>query len=377
MKGRNLFKALITSTLFLVYFGNMGSSQDLENVPKDRQVVVNATTPRGHWDGWGMSSPPPKEGEEDWAAFPPDQGFVVVEYPADREEPRRFSGKVIGPASMKGVEVGLVSLVGTHWINPETYQWEPVNADGSFEILDGPKYPNARKALVVRGPETPWTFLNYNFAPNEGGEDIVLPADEPKKIRVTASGLGGENQDWVGVEPFHGTRQRGPDEEPLRRQRFGWHTSQDAKHLDLVLPAKPVALFVHRKGFASHYAKIDPREGEHFHFILKPSGKLKITVVDEQGQPVEGAEVRWINPAAPLSIGKGVTDENGVLIPAKLVPGTFNVSVGGFNERVEIDSKEMTEITLVKDKNAGFSSKDAFEAKTGLQIKIETEFRVK
>jgi hypothetical protein len=204
----------------------------------------------------------------------------------------------------------------------------------------------------------------------------VLPADEPKKIRVTASGLDGENQDWVGVEPFHVVRQRGPDEEPLRRQRFGWHTSQDAKHLDLVLPNKPVALFVHRKGFASHYAKIDPREGEHFHFILKPSGKLKVTVVDEDGQPVEGAEVRWMNPAAPLSIGKGVTDEKGELMPAKLVPGTFNISVGGFNRQVEIDAKEMTEITLVKDKNAKFSSKDAFEAKAGVRITIETEITV-
>ncbi len=91
----------------------------------------------------------------------PDEQFSLVQ---NSKAPRTFSGKVVIDGPLTGVEVGLVSLVGVHWVNPDAYQWQAVNPDGTFSLTDA-HYPTAPKALVVRGPPDAVDFFALQLRP--------------------------------------------------------------------------------------------------------------------------------------------------------------------------------------------------------------------
>jgi len=188
----------------------------LEAAEKDNSLIYRADTPKGVWNGWGFASPPSPNSVKEPAPAP--EQFDIFQNEAG--EPRTFSGKIVGVESMQGVEIGLISMVGIYWNVKDAYQWEPVAADGSFSITDA-RYNNAGKILVMRGPNTAWTFLRYNFKPEESGRNIVLHAAPSKKVRLTASGEDMKNLTKVWVEGFDAQTQYDDKGNGLRRQHHG------------------------------------------------------------------------------------------------------------------------------------------------------------
>ena len=314
-------------------------------------LVYRADTPQGQWNGWGHSSP--VKADADKTPAPGPEQFTVVE--ATPNVRRTFSGKGAGLSSLDGVEVGLVSLVGVHWVNKEAYQWEKVAADGTFSITDT-HYTDAGKAIVLRGPDTAWTFLRYDFKPNEGGKDIVLNATCSKKITLTASGPDMKDFTKVQVEVFDAYAPSDDHGKSLRRQRHGAFESGDQSSMDVPLPNGEVALFVHHKGCAGFYQIIDTRKADHFHFVLNTAGQLRILALDANGNPKSGVVANWINPAAPLSISNNTTKDNGESLAENLVPGTFHLNVNGFGSyTIDIQGGNVTKVLLQDGKDPEIS----------------------
>jgi len=301
-------------------------------------MVIPAQTTDVPWNGWGFSSPtdsPPKP-------LPPES-FSVIKGAAS---PRVFSGRVAYSDTCSGLEVGLVSLVGVHWVNPQAYQWEPVKPDGSFSIIDQ-RYQVAAKAVVVRGPKIAWTFLRYNFAPNERGSNIVLHPVESRQIVLSVSGADNRDLPGSSFEIFPAHADYDDAGHSLRRQRLGQFKSEGKDSVAVVVPAGEVAVFAHHDGYAGYYQVIDTRKADHFRFVLNPAGRMKITVLNRDGTPKAGAQIHWQNVAAPLSISQSVTNPSGVLDQGNLTPGTFDLAVEGFQGRqVQIAGGKETAITL-------------------------------
>src|SRR5688572_23813812 len=83
---------------------------------EESTLVYRAKAPTQNWNGWGLSSPPASSDSSDALAGPlAPERFNLVESAGSK--PRIFSGQVEGLQSFEGVEVGLVSLVGVHWVN--------------------------------------------------------------------------------------------------------------------------------------------------------------------------------------------------------------------------------------------------------------------
>ena len=317
-----------------------GHAADPSPNDKAKTIIYRAETPNKVWDGWGNASPPDPHPEK--AGPAPFEQFEVI----DRKgaELRTFAGKVVVDGPTDGVQIGLVSLVGIHWNLADAYQWEPVSADGTFCITDK-NYPDASKALVVRGPNTAWTFLHYNFTPKQAGRDIVLTADPSKHVRLTASGADMADLDKVGYEPFHAVTQLDAQGNALRRQRYDYLKSGDEKYVDTVLPVGQIAIFVHRSGYADFYQVVDTTKADHIHFVLRKAGRMKITVLDADGNPKANVPVNWVNPAAPLSLWAAKTNEAGLVAPDHLVPGTFELNVQGFpHSQVDVQENKVTEL---------------------------------
>jgi hypothetical protein len=231
-------------------------------------------------------------------------------------------------------------------VNPDVYQWQAVHPGGTFSITDT-HYLNAPKALVLRGPNTPWTFLRYNFAPTESGENIILHGDAARKIVLSVSGADQHDLSQSSFELFPAHAQYDDFGQVLRRQRLGDIESGDKTTADVVAPTGEVAVFAHRDGYASYYQVIDTRQADHFRFVLQRPGRMKITVLDRNGNPKSGIRVDWVNPAAPLSLSGTSTDGNGVIVQPNLTPGTFDVSVTGIGGRkVKIEENQLTEVVV-------------------------------
>lgn len=290
-----------------------------------RTMVIEAKATDQPWGGWGYSSP-----VQDSPAVAPEPEEFSLE--TNSPSPRVFSGKVESSGSMEGFEIGLVSLVGVHWVNPGAYQWQPVERDGTFSLTDS-HYLEAPKAIVVRGPGIPWTFLRYNFGPDESATDIVLRPAPARTIRLTVGGPDGKDLPHASFELFPAHAEYDDQGRALRRQRLGEFSGGEATFVQIAAPAGEVAVFAHHAGYAGYYHVIDTRQADRFHFVLQQAGSMKISVVDGNGQPKAGIPVRWINPAAPLSISGSATNAQGSLSQGDLTPGTFVLNVAGFAPR--------------------------------------------
>jgi hypothetical protein len=311
----------------------MGTQSLPPDAEEGNTLIYRAEIPHGEWAGWNFNPPPHRP-------VPKPEQFELVN--SDGKNPRTFSGKVVGLESMDGVAVGLESLVGIPWIHEDEYQWEKVAPDGSFSLTDA-RFTHADKAIAMRGPQTAWTFLRFNFAPNHGAKNIVLQATPSKEVKITASGPDMENLSDVMVEVFDAYSQVDDRGNWLNRQRLGTFESQDEKSLNALVPVGEVALFVHREGWAGFYQIIDTRKADHFHFVMMPGGELNIRALDQNGMPMSGLSVNWKNPAAPLSYWEFKTDENGEFHGHDLVPGTFEINIPGFGARtVEVPQGYVT-----------------------------------
>jgi beta-lactamase regulating signal transducer with metallopeptidase domain len=303
-----------------------------------RTMVIEAKVADQPWNGWGFSPPADESatvsGVEEFSLAP------------DAPVPRTFSGRVVADGSLAGVEVGLVSLVGVHWVNPAAYQWQAVRPDGTFSITDE-RYLDAPKALTVRGPNLPWTFLRYNFSSRQSATGIVLRAAPARTIQLSASGPDGRDLTGSSFELFPAHAEYDDQGRVLRRQRLGEFESGAATSARVVAPEGEVAVFAHCAGYASYYQVIDTRHAEQFRFVLQAAGGMRISVVDQDGRPERGVSVRWVNPAAPLSISGSATDDSGRLRQGGLTPGNFVLNVTGFAPReVTISANQETEINF-------------------------------
>lgn len=327
---------------FLFLFAGLSLVFACQRVSKEDEntVIYHAETREKSWDGWGLSGPP-SEPEENGGRE------QMTLHESDGHSPRVFSGRVVGRENFDGLEVGLVSLVGVHWVNPEAYQWTPVAPDGTFSLTDA-NYQDAGKALVVRGPDTPWTFFRFNFDPRQSATDIQIRPEVGKKVTLTISGENMRPQPDLGFEVFPATTQRGDDGQPLRRQRLGQFKSGKKRQVDCVLPLHPVSILIGGKGFSRFYQTIDPREADHFHFVLQRGATMKVVLRNQDGTPRPGVRIRWVNPAAPLSISGGVTNEKGIMVRDGLAPGTFQVNAPGFPpQEVELRAGQETGLNLI------------------------------
>jgi len=317
-------------------------SHAADPAPNDKKstIIYRAAKPGQVWEGWNDDSHAITHPEKTPAAF---EQFEVVDQVG--AAPRTFSGKVVVDGPMTGVEVGLVSLVNIHWNVPDAYQWEPVAADGFFNLTDK-NHLDASKALALRGPNTAWCFLHYNFSPQQGAKDIVLTAVPSKKVRLTASAADMVDLDKVAFEPFDAGNVTDAEGRGLYLQQYGYLKTGDQKYLDVMLPVGEIAIYVHRGGFADYYQIVDTTKANHIHFVLRKAGRMKITVLDADGKPKPNWAVNWNNPEAYLSFWEVKTNAAGVTTPDHLVPGTFDVTVSGFEKnKVEVKEDMVTEIT--------------------------------
>ena len=314
--------------------------------PPHTSIIYRAEIPQEEWAGWKFNPQPNRPAPK------PEQLEIVN---SDGKSPRTFSGRIAGLESMDGVEVGLVSLVGIPWTRKDTYQWEKVAPDGSFSISDA-RYIHADKAIAMRGPNTAWTFLRFNFAPNHGARNIVLNAAPSRKVTITASGPDMKDLANVWIEVFDAYSQVDDRGNELNREWGGTYYGGNATSLNVMLPVGEVALFIHHDGWAGFYQIVDTRKADHFHFVLMPGAEIEIKTVDADGKPRSGVSANWRNPAAPLSYWEVKTNGNGEFVGENLVLGTFKINVSGYGSYdMEVQPGAVTNVLFQEGKAPVFS----------------------
>jgi hypothetical protein len=322
---------------FLLLAGVVATARAADTSTDGQTVVYRAAISHKEWPGWKFNPDPKATPRE-------PQHFHIIN--SDGTSARTFAGKIAGLASMDGVEVGLVSLIGIPWTNEDNYQWEKVAPDGTFSITDA-RHLDADKAIAVRGPQTAWTFLPFNFNGKHSSRDLVLNAALGRTVTVTASGPDMKDLDHVWIELFDAYSQVDDHGNELNREWLGSYESEDQKTLSAVLPPGEVALFVHHDGYAGFYQIVDPRKADHFHFVLMPGGGLEVETLDRDGKPKSGVSGNWRNSAAPLSYWEVHTNEKGDFLGKNLTPGTFQINVQGFAPcSAEVRPNSLTKVVL-------------------------------
>ena len=299
-----------------------------------------AAIQRSAWAGWAKSD----QSVPGWGNRPPEPGTVTV-VPFEKGQERTFSGRVDGLDSMMGAEVGVVSLTYIYWNKKDAYHWAPVEADGTFSIIED-KYPSENKAVILRAPGHPWTFLSYIFKGNEGGKDIVLHAEAGKAVRVTVEVAGVQSRDF-GVEFFALNKSWMHENNPLGYQwaSRNWTPEDSDGNLTLYFPLHPIAVYVSADGGANDWEIVDAREADHFHFVLLPSAYFNLTVVKD-GEAVKGTAVLMGNDSAALSLRGGETDGAGKWTAGGLVGGRWWLKIGKKTAEFDLGVKQTMNATF-------------------------------
>jgi hypothetical protein len=235
-----------------------------------------------------------------------------------------FSGKLICVNPADGAELGIVSMVGVHWLRNENYEWTGLGADGSFKVT-AERNPMAKHAIAVKATGHPWTFLRAEFAPNESAKDIELVVPEPKTVRITAESSDGQPVPWFKIEIFNAFKMIDDHSKELGRQRYGYVMARGGELItDL---AEPVGILISGGGVAPAYEILDPAEADEFHFIMLRESMLTGTVT-RAGKPVAGERIVIVNEAAPLSATAKKTDNAGRFTATNRTPGETTIYVG-------------------------------------------------
>ena len=259
-----------------------------------------------------------------------------------------FAGRVEGLANPANAEVGVVYLRGTHWLSTDNYQWQPVNADGTFTIT-AEKYPRARRALAVRSKGHSTTFLRAEFGANESARDIRLRMKPVRPITVVAKDSRGRPVSSLRVEVFepsigYGEPRTDDQGRDLVAQQLEVRVDP-GNELTVAVPLEPVSLFIGGTGVASHLHTVDPRLSDRFEFQLLAATRIE-GMVTRAGTPVAGARVMLNNDTEPLSYVARKTDAKGYFRLTNGVPGTYTIAVGGKTFRVPLAERKPRYVTL-------------------------------
>lgn len=292
------------------------------------------------WNGWAKDG----KSRPGWGNVPPEPGTVTI-VNAEPKAPRTFAGRVEGLDSYEGAEVGIVTLSYIYWIRQkETFRWQPVNADGTFNMTDE-RSPEENKAVFLRAPGRPWTHFSYVFKAPEGGKDIVLRAEPGKRVRITADIAGKPVTDF-GIERFVLNAAWKHDNNPAGYQWSSqtWTKKDSNGVLMLDLPLKPIGLYLFAQGAACEWQVVDAREFDNLHFSLMPEGRLTLTVVKD-GQPQPKTPTSAINETAAFSLRGGQSNAAGVWELGGMAPGMWELTIAKQGAKLDIAPGETVTAT--------------------------------
>jgi hypothetical protein len=292
--------------------------------PSTRIKTIEVEIPTQVWPGWerGTIDEDPnaattKVDQEQYTSFPTPAG-----------QPPTFSGKVVGLDSFNDVEVAVITVVPREYFSHNAYVTALVRADGSFS-LRSQDHLDLAKTICVRAPGRPWTYLRHDFPPGQSGRDIVLRADEGKKVTVSARRQGGPEKSFVTVEAFDGYQRRDNEGKAVQSAYYGGHDSSDGTSW-VMLPLRPMALRIRADGSANSFVMVDPREVDQLIVILPSEARVHARII-KSGQNFKFHTVWFFNPAARLSWGGVETNEEGVFELRGLMPGEYIFIVDGQN----------------------------------------------
>lgn len=238
-----------------------------------------------------------------------------------------FSGIVEGVIDPARAEVGIIYLRGTQWTSFNNYQWEPVNADGTFAIA-ADRFPESRKTIAVRAQDQSITFLRAEFDANESANEIVVKMKQVRQIEITAKNSKGRAVRAFKVEIFDdsvaGKRHTDDEGRPLRSQRLDAPVAAGGAVRTFV-PMERISVLLSGTGIAPFFQTIDPRVSDRFEFTVLSSTRLEGRLTNG-GEPVAGEKLMLNNDAVPLSYTARTTDADGRFTLVEGIPGTYNIA---------------------------------------------------
>jgi hypothetical protein len=305
---------------------------------EEKIKIIQVTVATDTSKGWGLDEPLP----DDLKAQQVPEKFTRV--PISTTQPQTFSGKVMDVKPEQKVEVGVVSLIGSHWLNNGNYEWFPVNASRVFSVVSK-NHPEANKTLLVRAEGNPWTFLRAKFDPGEGAKDIELHVKPTVKAVITMEDSEGNPIASFRGEVFNAYAMTDNHGNVLAMQRFGHPQSKNGA-MPLDLPPEPVSILLEAgPTVAQYYAFIDPREANHFHFKMLAASRIK-GIVTRDGKPATDLPVYSSNDAAPLSASHRRTDATGHFDFPGRRPGTYRFKAGSYQTNVDLKPGETVDLKI-------------------------------
>ena len=256
----------------------------------------------------------------------PAESFTRYATPAGSSA--TFSGRVEGVIDPAAAEVGIIALRGVQWTSNANYQWEPLNADGTFTIAAA-AFPEASRALAVRSKGQSVTFVRATFEPGDSARDVVIHMKQTRPISIIATDSAGTPVNSFKVEIFDGSA----DGEFLLDDQGNRLSTQrlDAPLtsrglIEVNVPLEPLCVMVSGTGIAPFFQKIDPRTDDKFSFHLLKATPIAVTITDG-GKPVANERVMLNNPAVHFSYTARKTDAAGHFVLPAGIPGTYRIAL--------------------------------------------------
>lgn len=272
---------------------------------------------------------------------------IFTRFATPEGESATFSGHVEGLLDPQNAEVGIVYLRGTQWTSFNNYQWEPVNADGTF-IITADRFPEARRALAVRSEEQSVTFLRAEFEANESASDIVVRMKPVREIQIVLKDSRGKPVPAFKAEIFDasadGARNVDDQGRPLRTQRLDAPNAVGGI-ISVAVPLEPLSILVSGSGIAPYSQTVDPRVSDRFEFKVSKSTPIEGRLT-KAGVPVAGEKLMLNNDAVRFSYTARTTDADGRFRLENGIPGEYNIAVREHRVRIKLIEGESAEVNI-------------------------------
>src|SRR3954463_2040128 len=168
--------ALLAAFIYLMPTAPARGAEKIQNI----QAVIRTE----EWKGWGGGEPLPDSVGSQY------QREKFTRVAAEAGKPQVFAGKVLDLDPGHKADVGIVSLIGTHWLTSSNYEWFPLDKSMTFSVTSA-QHADAPKALGLRAEGRPWTFLRAQFDPGEGATGIELRVKPSVKCVITMEDASG------------------------------------------------------------------------------------------------------------------------------------------------------------------------------------------